>query len=190
MTKSARGFPPVIDANIETLILGSFPSVASLGKAQYYGHPQNQFWRLVGAVIAEPLPEMEYAQRLKTLLEAPHRPVGRHRYLPARGQSRFQYSQPGAQRLFARDRRREKIAPRMLQRQDRRHNGGAVLPSGALQPSCCRRRALRTQCASKKSSSSGGKSPRPRGCHSNRHVLRACSLAFDPSLIHPSRTPC
>ena len=59
----------MIDADVETLILGSFPSVASLGKAQYYGHAQNHFWRLVGAVIAEPLYEMEYAQRLKMLLQ-------------------------------------------------------------------------------------------------------------------------
>jgi len=69
MIKAAQGFPPVVDAGIETLILGSFPSVASLGKAQYYGHPQNQFWRLVGAVIGEPLPEMEYERRLRALLE-------------------------------------------------------------------------------------------------------------------------
>ena len=69
MSRAAKGFPPVVDAGIETLILGSFPSVASLGKAQYYGHPQNQFWRLVGKVIDEPLPEMEYEQRLRTLLE-------------------------------------------------------------------------------------------------------------------------
>jgi hypoxanthine-DNA glycosylase len=67
--KVNTGFAPVIDAKIETLILGSFPGVASLAKAQYYGHPQNHFWRLVGAVIAEPLPEMAYAQRLKTLLK-------------------------------------------------------------------------------------------------------------------------
>ncbi len=69
MNKTPTGFPPVVDAGIETLILGSFPSVASLGKAQYYGHPQNQFWRLVGSVIGEPLPEMEYERRLRTLLE-------------------------------------------------------------------------------------------------------------------------
>ena len=69
MSKAAKGFPPVVDAGIETLILGSFPSVASLGKAQYYGHPQNQFWRLVGAVISEPLPEMDYERRLSTLLK-------------------------------------------------------------------------------------------------------------------------
>ena len=69
MAKSMRGFSPVVDAGIETLILGSFPSVASLGKTQYYGHPQNQFWRLVGAVIAEPLPEMDYERRLRALLK-------------------------------------------------------------------------------------------------------------------------
>jgi hypoxanthine-DNA glycosylase len=69
MSVNAKGFPPVIDARVGTLILGSFPSVASLGKAQYYGHPQNHFWRLVGAVIAEPLPEMAYEQRLRTLLK-------------------------------------------------------------------------------------------------------------------------
>jgi TDG/mug DNA glycosylase family protein len=69
MSKPAKGFPPVIDAKVETLILGSFPSVASLGKAQYYGHPQNHFWRLVGTALGEPLYEMEYAQRLKTLLK-------------------------------------------------------------------------------------------------------------------------
>jgi TDG/mug DNA glycosylase family protein len=69
MTKAAQGFPPVIDAKVETLILGSFPSVASLGKAQYYGHSQNHFWRLVGEVIGEPLYDMEYSQRLKALLK-------------------------------------------------------------------------------------------------------------------------
>src|SRR4051812_27730185 len=69
MIKTTRGFPPVIGARVETLILGSFPGVASLRKLQYYGHPQNHFWRLVGTVIGERLPEMEYERRLETLLE-------------------------------------------------------------------------------------------------------------------------
>jgi hypoxanthine-DNA glycosylase len=69
MTKSARGFPPVVDDKVTTLILGSFPSTASLAKGQYYGHPQNQFWRLVGAVIGEPLPDMDYEKRKRTLLK-------------------------------------------------------------------------------------------------------------------------
>ena len=63
-----KGFAPVIDERVTVLILGSFPSPASLAKRQYYGHPQNQFWKLLGAVLGEPLYEMTYASRLKTLL--------------------------------------------------------------------------------------------------------------------------
>ena len=70
MNRAAKGFPPVIDAEIKTLILGSFPSRKSLQKAEYYAHKQNQFWRLVGAVIAEDMPrEMDYAQRKRILLK-------------------------------------------------------------------------------------------------------------------------
>lgn len=63
-----RGFPPVIDRRVRTLILGSFPSRKSLEKRQYYGHPQNQFWKLLGRIIGVPLFEMRYPDRLKTLL--------------------------------------------------------------------------------------------------------------------------
>ena len=69
MAKRSHGFPPVVDNQVTTLILGSFPSTASLMKNQYYGFSQNHFWRLVGAVIGEPLPEMEYERRLRALLE-------------------------------------------------------------------------------------------------------------------------
>lgn len=68
MATRSRGFPPVVDANVTTLILGSFPSPASLGKSQYYGHPQNQFWRLLGAVLGLTLHDLPYAQRLEALL--------------------------------------------------------------------------------------------------------------------------
>jgi double-stranded uracil-DNA glycosylase len=64
-----RGLPPVIDAHVEVLILGSFPSPASLAKKQYYGHPQNHFWKLMGALLDEPLYQMEYASRLKIMLK-------------------------------------------------------------------------------------------------------------------------
>ncbi|MBN8476929.1 DNA-deoxyinosine glycosylase [Sulfuritalea sp.] len=59
-----HGLPPVIDARARVLILGSFPSTASLAAQQYYAHPQNQFWRIVGAVIGQPLKDMDYAARL------------------------------------------------------------------------------------------------------------------------------
>jgi hypoxanthine-DNA glycosylase len=62
-----KGFPPVIDAGVERLILGSFPSDASLQAAQYYAHPRNQFWRLLGALLGEPLAELPYAKRLRVV---------------------------------------------------------------------------------------------------------------------------
>jgi hypoxanthine-DNA glycosylase len=57
------GLAPVIDARARTLILGSFPSSASLAAGQYYAHRQNQFWRILGALINQPLYDMDYASR-------------------------------------------------------------------------------------------------------------------------------
>ncbi|SEI79672.1 DNA-deoxyinosine glycosylase [Paraburkholderia diazotrophica] len=64
-----RGFPPVVAESTHTLILGSFPGEASLAATQYYAHPRNQFWRLLGAVIGEPLAELDYPTRLEHLLK-------------------------------------------------------------------------------------------------------------------------
>jgi hypoxanthine-DNA glycosylase len=58
------GLAPVVDTQVRCLILGSFPSPASLAAQQYYGHKQNQFWRLLGATLAEALPELPYPERL------------------------------------------------------------------------------------------------------------------------------
>lgn len=44
------GLPPLVSGETRLLILGSFPSVASLAKQQYYGHPQNQLWRILYAI--------------------------------------------------------------------------------------------------------------------------------------------
>ncbi|AQG98094.1 DNA-deoxyinosine glycosylase [Burkholderia sp. KK1] len=63
------GFPPVGDEATHTLILGSFPGVASLAATQYYAHPRNQFWRLVGAAIGEALHELSYDERLARLMK-------------------------------------------------------------------------------------------------------------------------
>lgn len=63
-----RCFAPVTDINSRLLILGSLPGTASLEKAQYYGHPRNQFWRLVSDVMGENIEAEPYAARLKSLL--------------------------------------------------------------------------------------------------------------------------
>ncbi|MGZ9030436.1 MAG: DNA-deoxyinosine glycosylase [Burkholderiaceae bacterium] len=63
-----KGFPPVLDRRVTRLILGSFPSEASLAAGHYYAHPRNQFWRLLGDLFGEPLVEQPYEARLVRLL--------------------------------------------------------------------------------------------------------------------------
>lgn len=63
-----HGLPPILDAGVETLILGSFPSPASLAAQQYYAHRQNQFWRVLGALLGEPLPDLDYLEKQCRLL--------------------------------------------------------------------------------------------------------------------------
>ena len=59
---------PILDAGVEILILGSFPSPSSLAAGQYYAHRQNQFWRIMAAITGEPLSELDYAQRCQRIL--------------------------------------------------------------------------------------------------------------------------
>lgn len=62
-------FPPVADTATRLLILGSLPGEVSLARAQYYAHPQNQFWRLMETVIEADLVDLTYEARLAKLLE-------------------------------------------------------------------------------------------------------------------------
>jgi hypoxanthine-DNA glycosylase len=64
------GLAPLIDERARVLILGSFPSAASLAAQQYYAHPQNHFWRILGAILDLPLFEMDYAARQAALKAA------------------------------------------------------------------------------------------------------------------------
>jgi TDG/mug DNA glycosylase family protein len=63
------GFAPILGDRARVLILGSLPSVASLEKNQYYGHPQNVFWRIMGELFGAG-PDMPYAQRTRILVNA------------------------------------------------------------------------------------------------------------------------
>ena len=55
--KQNHSIPPVWDENSRVLILGSFPSVRSRAVGFYYGHPQNRFWRVLAAVLGQPVPQ-------------------------------------------------------------------------------------------------------------------------------------
>ena len=59
-----QGLAPVWSPQARLLILGSFPSRASLAAGQYYGHPRNQFWPLLSELWNQDLRAMPYEQRL------------------------------------------------------------------------------------------------------------------------------
>jgi TDG/mug DNA glycosylase family protein len=65
-----RAFAPVVDERTRLLVLGSLPGDASLKAAQYYAHPQNGFWRLIGGVIGRDLAALPYPERLAALTAA------------------------------------------------------------------------------------------------------------------------
>ena len=46
-----QGFPPLAAPQSRILILGSMPSQASLDRQQYYGHPRNAFWPILGTIL-------------------------------------------------------------------------------------------------------------------------------------------
>ncbi|WP_309629971.1 DNA-deoxyinosine glycosylase [Brevundimonas sp.] len=62
-----RAFAPLADDRTRVLVLGSLPGDASLKAAQYYAHPQNGFWRLIGVAIGRDLHAMAYSDRVEAL---------------------------------------------------------------------------------------------------------------------------
>lgn len=64
-----KSFSPNIDENSKILILGSMPGIRSLEQQQYYAHPQNRFWKVIGKCCNfDNLQELNYSDRLKFLL--------------------------------------------------------------------------------------------------------------------------
>ncbi len=61
-------FGAVISPEARILILGSVPSVKSVEHGFYYMHPQNRFWRVLGALLDENLYDMDVEGRKKVLI--------------------------------------------------------------------------------------------------------------------------
>ena len=63
-----HSFDPISDAASRVLILGSMPGNVSLRAGQYYAHPQNAFWKILGALFDFD-PRAPYESRIAHLRE-------------------------------------------------------------------------------------------------------------------------
>jgi hypoxanthine-DNA glycosylase len=64
VTARLLGLGPIVAPHTRLLVLGSFPSEASLAAGQYYAHPRNQFWPILSALWGIDLRALPYARRL------------------------------------------------------------------------------------------------------------------------------
>ena len=65
---SKVGFPPIVGCGPKVLILGSMPSEASLAQGQYYAHPRNAFWYIMG-ILFRFSAEATYSERKALLIK-------------------------------------------------------------------------------------------------------------------------
>jgi len=65
-----QSFAPIIGRQPRVVILGSMPGVASLEALQYYAHPRNAFWPILGELFGID-PTAEYEARIRELEKLP-----------------------------------------------------------------------------------------------------------------------
>jgi len=64
-----KSFPPIENPQASILILGSMPGKASLRAGQYYAHPRNAFWTIMGELVGA-VPGLSYPERIEKLRSA------------------------------------------------------------------------------------------------------------------------
>jgi hypoxanthine-DNA glycosylase len=65
----SRSFPPIADGRSRVLVLGSMPGRESLRASQYYAHPRNAFWPILGELLGFGA-ELPYEARVRALRSA------------------------------------------------------------------------------------------------------------------------
>jgi len=61
-----QSFPPIVSERSKLLILGSMPGELSLKVGQYYAHPRNAFWPIMGELFGAG-PSLSYQERVAIL---------------------------------------------------------------------------------------------------------------------------
>lgn len=64
-----QSFPPIENPTAHTLILGSMPGKESLRAGQYYAHPRNAFWPIMGDLVGAKT-NLPYEARTRMLKSA------------------------------------------------------------------------------------------------------------------------
>ena len=62
------GLIPVTGNDPQVLVLGSYPSIISLEKREYYGNPKNRFWAVMEELFAVPV-ALPYPERIALLTQ-------------------------------------------------------------------------------------------------------------------------
>ncbi len=62
-------FPPIANTSARVLILGTMPGKESLRAAQYYAHPRNAFWHIMGDLVDAGF-DLAYEARVRKLMAA------------------------------------------------------------------------------------------------------------------------
>lgn len=65
-----QSFEPIVGQHPRIIILGSMPGIASLDAVQYYAHPRNLFWPILGTLFDFDH-QVSYQQRISQVTKLP-----------------------------------------------------------------------------------------------------------------------